>query len=112
MSLALIMVCAVTSAQQLKASGSIVDGTGLEVIGATVMEKGTNNATVTDIDGNFKLEVTKGATLVISYVGYRTMEFPAAVAMKIILKEDANDLNEVVVTGYTAPVKSALRWVV
>lgn len=108
MSLALIMVCAVTGAQQLKASGSIVDETGLEVIGATVMEKGTNNATVTDIDGNFKLEVTKGATLVISYIGYRTMEFPAAVAMKIILKEDANDLNEVVVTGYTTQRKADL----
>ncbi len=101
LSFTLIMACMVASAQKTVATGTIVDESGLGVIGATVMEKSTANGTVTDLDGNFKLEVRRGATLVISYIGYQTIELAAAEGMKVTLKENVNDLNEVIVTGYT-----------
>lgn len=72
------------------------------------MEKSTANGTVTDLDGKFKLEVNKGATLVISYIGYQTIELPAGTDMKVTLRENANDLNEVIVTGYTTQRKADL----
>lgn len=107
MSLALLMVCVAASAQsKFTANGQIIDETGLEVIGATVKEKGTTNATVTDIDGNFKLETTEGATLVITYIGYTPMEVKAAKDMKLQLQPESNQLNEVVVTGYTSEKKA------
>lgn len=59
---------------QAEISGTVVDPTGETVIGATVMEKGTSNGTVTDFDGNFKLKVEAGKTLVISYIGFLTQE--------------------------------------
>ena len=60
--------------QTRQATGHVEDSQG-PLIGATVMEKGTNNGTVTDFDGNFSLNVKPGATLVISYVGYESMEY-------------------------------------
>ncbi len=108
LSFTLIMVCMVASAQKIVATGTIVDESGLGVIGATVMEKSSANGTMTDLDGNFKLEVSRGATLVISYIGYQTIELAAAEGMKVTLKESANDLNEVIVTGYTTQRKADL----
>lgn len=108
LSFTLIMVCMVAGAQKTTVSGTIVDESGLGVIGATVMEKSSANGTVTDLDGNFRLEVSQGATLVISYVGYQTIELPAAEGMRVTLKENANDLNEVIVTGYTTQRKADL----
>lgn len=108
LSFTLIMVCMVASAQKIIATGTIVDESGLGVIGATVMEKSSANGTVTDLDGNFKLEVSRGATLVISYIGYQTIELAAAEGMKVTLKENVNDLNEVIVTGYTTQRKADL----
>ena len=68
----------VASVQQSRqATGRVADSQG-PLIGATVMEKGTNNGTVTDFDGNFSLNVKSGATLVISYVGY---EVPSVVKL-------------------------------
>ena len=78
------------------------------VIGATVMEKGTSNGTVTDFDGNFKLKVAAGKTLTFSYIGYQTQELPAADGMKVTMQDDALALNEVVVTGYTTQRKADL----
>ena len=78
------------------------------VIGATVMEKGTTNGTVTDFDGNFKLKVEAGKTLVFSYIGYLTQELPAQNGMTVTMQEDAMTLNEVVVTGYTTQRKADL----
>ena len=72
------------------------------------MEKGTSNGTITDLDGNFKLQVAKGATLVVSFVGFIPQELTAAGGMKITLKEDALNLQEVVVTGYTTQRKADL----
>ena len=93
---------------QTEISGSVVDETGEGVIGATVKEKDTSNGTVTDFDGNFKLMVEAGKTLVITYIGYNPVEVIAAPGMKVHLKEDQLLLNEVVVTGYTTQRKADL----
>lgn len=88
--------------------GVIVDENGIPVIGAAVQEKGTTNGTVTDFDGNFTLNVSEGVTLVVSYVGYRTQEIKATDNMKVVLKEDAELLDEVVVVGYGTQRKGNL----
>ncbi len=87
--------------QTKKVSGTVNDAMG-PVIGATIMEKGTGNGTVTDFDGNFSLDVQPGATLVISYIGYTTQEIPVGSqsVFSIMLSEDSDVLEEVVVVGY------------
>jgi TonB-linked SusC/RagA family outer membrane protein len=87
--------------QSKTVSGTVVDANG-PVIGATVLEKGTTNGTVTDIDGNFTLNVQPGATLVISYVGYKTQEIAVGNQsfINVDIAEDADVLEEVVVVGY------------
>jgi len=92
---------------QQEITGTVTDAMG-PVIGATVMEKGTTNGTVTDFDGNFKLKVEAGRTLVFSYIGYLTTEAPAKDGMTVTMQEDALSLNEVVVTGYTTQRKADL----
>ena len=99
LSFALIMACSLLYAQT-EVTGTVLDELGEGAIGATVVEKGTSNGAMTDIDGNFKLKVQPGATLVISYVGYQTVELPAENGMKVTLQEDSKMLQEVVVTGY------------
>ncbi len=108
MSSVLCAVCTMANAQQVNVSGVIKDATGETVIGASVMVKGTKTGTVTDFDGRFHVECTPGATLVISYIGYQTQEVKAADGMNVVLQEAANDLNEVVVTGYTTQRKADL----
>lgn len=103
-----MLLGALVHAQGIEASGTVVDETGLEVIGASVVEKGTTNGTVTDLDGKFVLKVKQGAMLVITYIGYQSQEVMAGPALKIKLQENANDLNEVVVTGYTTQRKADL----
>ena len=93
---------------QTEISGTVIDPTGETVIGATVMEKGTSNGTVTDFDGNFTLKVEAGKILVISYIGYLTQEVPAQNGMKVTMQDDALMVEEVVVTGYTTQRKSDL----
>ncbi len=99
MSLVLMMTALTASAQQ-EVSGNVVDETGEPIIGATVMEKGTSNGVITDFDGNFKINVELGKTLVVTYIGCQDLEVAAAPNLKLTLKEEANELNEVVVTGY------------
>jgi len=84
-----------------KITGTVVDAQG-PVIGASVMEKGTTNGTVTDFDGNFTLNVNPGATIVISYIGYETQEIKVGNQsnFNITLNEDDAVLEEVVVVGY------------
>ena len=101
-----LMLCTIMYAQQ-EITGMVNDAMG-PVIGATVMEKGTTNGTVTDFDGNFKLKVEAGKTLVFSYIGYLTQELPAQNGMTVTMQEDAMTLNEVVVTGYTTQRKADL----
>ena len=98
----------VASVQQTKqATGQVSDSQG-PLIGATVMEKGTNNGTVTDFDGNFSLNVKPGATLVISYVGYVSQEIKAGDNVRVNLKEDGHVVNEVVVIGYGTQRREAV----
>lgn len=80
--------------------GQVVDEHGEPLIGATVQMKGTTVGGVSDLDGNFVVQVNKGATLVFTYVGYTTQEVKAAPTMKVVMKEDNHTLNEVVVVGY------------
>jgi len=101
-----LLTCTIMYAQEI--AGNVTDATGEPVIGATVMEKGASNGTVTDFDGNFKLKVAAGKTLVFSYIGYQTQELPAAHGMKVVMQDDAFSLNEVVVTGYTTQRKADL----
>ena len=93
---------------QTEIKGTVVDAKGETVIGATVMEKGTSNGTITDFDGNFTIKVKEGAILVFTYIGYQTTEVPAQQDMKVTMKDDAEVLQEVVVTGYTTQRKADL----
>lgn len=84
----------------ITASGSIVDSSGEPMIGCTVQQKGGTGGVVTDLDGNFKLQVPKNAVLVFSFIGYKTQELKAAAGMKVVMKEDSHVMDEVVVVGY------------
>ena len=108
MSVMLIFASTICMYAQTEITGTVVDELGEGVIGATVKEKGTSNGTVTDLDGNFKLKVAEGATLVVSYIGYDNIEVPATPGVKIQLKETASELAEVVVTGYQTQRKADL----
>ena len=87
-------------AQAIIVKGSVKDKTGEAIIGANVLVKGTTNGTITDLNGNFALDAKKGDILVISYIGFRNQELPAASDMKITLVEDAEILDDVIVIGY------------
>ncbi len=95
--------------QAKKITGNVKDSQG-PLIGATIMEKGTTNGAVTDIDGNFSLNVNPGATLVISYVGYVDQEIKVGSAsdFNIDMKEEGHSLNEVVVIGYGTQRREAV----
>lgn len=82
------------------ASGTVVDAKGEPVIGATVLEEGTTNGTVTDANGHFTLKTSHNAQLRISYLGYQTVMMKAKSQMTVEMSEDNNQLNEVVVVGY------------
>lgn len=90
--------------------GTILDATGMPVIGANVMVKGTTNGTITDMDGKFSLEVDKNAILVVSYIGYANQEIKVGNqnTLSITMKEDAEALDELVVVGYGTVKKSDL----
>ena len=104
----MLMFCCAIIYAQTELKGTVVDANGEPIIGASVIEKGTKNGTVTDIDGNFKLQTKQGSLLVISYIGYISQEVKAAPNLKITLKEESKLLNEVVVTGYTTQRKADL----
>ena len=109
MSLALILAGTALWAQQVDISGTVLDDLGEGLPGVTVKEKGNaNNGAITDMDGNFKIKVANGATLVISYMGFETQEVPAKEGMIVKMSEKASDLNELVVTGYQVQRKADL----
>lgn len=87
--------------QQIKVTGVVKDAMG-PVIGASVLEKGTSNGIITDIDGNFSLSVKPGAKLIISFVGYKTQEVQAVAGknLEVTLADDTEMLDEVVVVGF------------
>ena len=107
--LALLALSSTMAFAQSKVSGKVVDATGEAVIGASVMIKGTSNGTVTNYDGEYTLQsVPQGATLVFSYVGYRTQNiaFAGQRQIDVTLEEDKQLLDEVVVVGYGVQRKS------
>ena len=103
-----VMFFALDVSAQAMINGHVKDETGEDVIGASVMVKGTSDGTVTDFDGNFKLQCKLGATLVITYIGYNPQELPAKDGMEVIIKEDVAQLNEVVVVGYGSMAKKEI----
>lgn len=82
------------------ATGTVVDSKGEPVVGATVMEDGTSNGTITDIDGKFTIKASRGSQLRISYLGYQPQLVKAQADMRVQMSEDHKQLNEVVVVGY------------
>ena len=94
------LLCSTVMLAQNKVSGTVLDATGEPLIGVSILETGTSNGVVTDIDGNFTLTVKQGATLTISYIGYQTQTITATDGMQVTLQEDNTVLNEVVVVGY------------
>mgnify|MGYP001754625234 FL=1 len=96
-------------AQQVKVSGKVSDTNNEPMIGVSILEKGTTNGVISDLDGNYELSVNEGATLVFSYIGYVTQEKPTTGGtLNIILKEDNQTLEEVVVVGYGVQKKSSV----
>ncbi|MBR5069876.1 MAG: TonB-dependent receptor [Bacteroidales bacterium] len=107
--LVLTLLCTMSAWAQLQVKGTVTDQTlGEPIIGASVVEVGTTNGTITDLDGNFSLQVNTGAQLQFSFVGYITQTLAAAPNMNITLAEDNELLEEVVVTGYTTQRKADL----
>ena len=95
-------------AQDVIVSGTVKDATGEPIIGASVVQKGTSNGTVTDLDGHFSFKASQNSPLVISYLGYDSQEVKAGSNLVVELKENSKELNEVVVTGYTTQRKADL----
>ena len=93
---------------QIEVKGHVKDATGEAIIGATVRVDGTQDATVTDFDGNFVLKANAGADITVSYIGYQTATVKAAANLEILLQDDAALLNEVVVIGYGVARKNDL----
>lgn len=85
-----------------KITGKVINQSGEPVIGANVVEKGTTNGNITDIDGHFALSVAPNSTLIFSFIGYATVEIPVSGKTDLIvtLREDTEMLDEVVVVGY------------
>ena len=99
--LAFLLMTGMTAFAQMAVQGTVTDAaSGEPVIGASVLEIGTTNGTITDYDGNFSLIVKPGAKLSVSYMGYKAQEVAAAPSMNVHLAEDNELLDEVVVVGY------------
>lgn len=96
--------------QNITVKGVVKDATGQTVIGASVVQKGTTNGTISDFDGNFTLTVPSDAVLTISFVGYKTQEIPVAgkTSLEVTLSEDAQMLDNVIVVGYGTQKKEDL----
>ena len=105
-----LMLTSMTSlAQKRTLTGSVVDNTGEAVIGASVVQKGTSNGVITDYDGNFRIDVEPGATLTVSYMGYKSQDVRATFpSVNVTLSPDEQLLDEVVVIGYGVQKKSVV----
>ena len=101
LSFAFFLLVSTYAFAQNAVTGTVIDNTGMPLIGVSVVEKGTTNGSVTDIDGKYTVNVEKGKTLVFSYIGYVTQEVEVqSNTINITLSEDAQLLDEVVVIGY------------
>ncbi|MCQ2975309.1 MAG: TonB-dependent receptor [Bacteroidales bacterium] len=94
--------------QSITAKGTVSTSAGEPLIGVTVVEKGTTNGTITDLDGKFSLNVSQGATIDFSFMGYESKSEVASSNMNIVLEEDTKALEEVVVVGYGTQRKEAV----
>ena len=110
LALTLALLAAGSLFAQNRVVGTVSDDSGNGVVGVSVMEKGTRNGAITDLDGNYAISVRSGATLVFSSIGYATQEVVVGDQSRInvLLKEDAEFLDEVVVVGYGTMKKSDL----
>lgn len=102
---------AIAQAPTIKVQGQVVDETGAPLMGASIKAKNSKTGAVTDIDGKFSLDVESNATLIVSYLGYKTSEVAVrgrAIIEKIQLTPDNNILNQVVVVGYGTQKKADL----
>ncbi len=111
--LTLLGSCAflVVFAQQKTITGKVVDVRNEPIIGVSVFEKGTvSNGTITNINGEYSLEVKAGTTLIFSYIGYKTQEVPVnnRASINVTLMEDTEELDEVLVVGYGVQKKSSM----
>ena len=106
--LAGILLSVQAFAQSITIRGNVKDNTGMGIIGANILVKGTTNGTITDFDGNFTLDAQKSDIIVISFIGYKTQELPAAPTMNVVLKDDSEVLEDVVVIGYGSVKRSDL----
>lgn len=97
-------------AQQVAVSGTILDETGVGLPGVNILEKGTLNGTITDVDGSYTLKVAANSTIMISFTGYRTVDVAVGNGGKydVTMEVDSRLLDEVVVTGYVAQQKKDL----
>ena len=105
----LIWVAVSANAQRVMVKGKVTDNSGQPIIGAAVLEKGTTNGAITDIDGRYSLEVSSSKVILIaSSLGYDQMEVNVSSASHIILKEARETLDGVVVIGYGTVAKKDL----
>src|SRR5690554_5644570 len=104
--LSLLFISIGIATAQTQVRGVVVDETGEPVVGATILIKGTSQGTVTDFDGDFSLTVPANARLVVSYVGMVTQEVAATPTMRIVMRSDAELLEEVMVIAYGTAKKS------
>ena len=102
------LVLSIGAYAQITVKGHVKDSAGEPIIGATIRVAGTNGGTITDFDGNFTIKAEQGATLNISYVGYQPANVKAAANVEVILKDDAQVLENVVVIGYGRAKKNDL----
>lgn len=107
----LLLLCMIplwSMAQTISVHGTVKDETGEPIIGASVLETGTTNGSITDIDGNFSLKVSSQSKLTVSFIGYQTqvVSVSGKNQINVILKDDVTVLDEVVVVGYGTVKKS------
>ena len=103
-----LMFVSLAAVAQTTATGTVTSSNGEPLIGVTVLEQGTTNGTITDLDGKFSLRVQSGATLDFSFMGYERQSQPASSNMNVVLEEDTKALEEVVVVGYGTQRKEAV----
>jgi len=100
----------ITFAQEVTVNGNVTDSLGL-LVGVSILEKGTSNGTTTDIDGNYFIKVDQNATLVFSFLGYKSQEINISdkTTINALLEEDASKLDEIVIRGFTNVIGQARR---
>lgn len=95
-----VLFVQIAVAQEIKVTGKVTDQAGMPIPGANIILKGTKTIVETGLDGDFTIDAKKGDVLIVTYVGMKTTEVAAAASMNVKMKEDANELETVLVIGY------------